>query len=129
MNRQQVFDHVVSHVRGMNHRAGDFTSSHFQCSYLDSKNRMCAVGSLFPLCGLSKELLVEIQLSPCDALDIAKFFGGDLPEWFTENDRMLKDLQVIHDTSEHWDAAGINGRGEIRLKMTAEHYGVVYTPK
>jgi len=57
MTPQQIFDHIVSHFRGMESRAGFQTTNCFQCSYLDDKNHMCAVGSLFPLLNLPKGVM------------------------------------------------------------------------
>ena len=129
MTPQQIFDHIVSHVRGMKSRAGFWTNDSFLCSYLDDENRMCAVGSLFPLLNLPKEVMAEMQMFSGCASDLSRNFEDYLPKWFTSNNRLLKDLQVIHDCSEHWNKNGFNEYGENYLKMTASHYGLVYTPK
>jgi len=129
MTPQRIFDHIVSHLRGMESRAGTQYDDHFQCSYLDDKNRMCAVGSLFPLIDVPKEIMTKMQGFYGCAMDLSKDFKSYLPEWFKDNGHMLEDLQVVHDKDEHWGENGFNYSGEICLKMTANHYGLVYTPK
>ena len=129
MTPQQVFDHIVSHLRGMESRAGFQTTDCFKCSYLDDKNRMCAVGSLFPLIDVPKEVLTEMQMFQGNAINLSKDFNSYLPEWFKDNDHMLEDLQVVHDKNEHWDEYGFNRYGENCLKRAASHHDLVYTPK
>lgn len=129
MTPQQVFDHIVSHLRGMESRAGFLINDSFQCAYLGDKNSMCAVGSLFPLLNLPKKVMKQMQFFGGGALDLSRDFEDYLPKWFTDNSRLLRDLQAIHDHNEHWHEDGFNYSGEVRLKMTANHYGLVYTPK
>jgi len=62
-------------------------------------------------------------------LDLSRKFEDYLPKWFTSNNKLLNDLQVIHDCGEHWGKNGFNSGGEMRPKMTANHYSLVYTPK
>ncbi len=129
MTPQQVFDHIVSHLRGMESRAGFHVHDYFQCSYLDDENRMCAVGSLFPLIDMPKEIMKKMQTFNYGVSNMSETFEDYLPKWFTDNCCMLKDLQVIHDLGEHWDKNGFNSHGEMCLKMTANNYSLVYTPK
>lgn len=130
MTPQQTFDFVVNHLRTMPSRCAVTLGTSIICVYHDeTTGNRCAVGSLFPVIAAGNApLLKKLDGQSCKAMSIAKYFAGEIPEWFSQQVPMLQVLQGAHDTSPNWTDDKFNSRGERELLEIAKEYKLKYQP-
>ena len=126
MTVQEIFDKVLFALRKQGVAAGDWTGSHFTCSYKDSQGRRCAVGHLIPDEYIS--LFVSNQPLICYSKGLIQKLG------FEEHLSFLRQLQALHDSYLPYvgapDRLGERSMHlwEIRMKALADNRGLIYTP-
>ena len=113
MNAQEIFDTVVTHLRSMKERSGEYDlSGEFRCLYRGPNGSMCAVGVL----------LKDDEYSP-----YMENYSADnipLPERLKNHEYLLTDLQDIHDKKRHWNENGFCGNHA--LKEIARNHSLEY---
>lgn len=116
MNAQEIFDTVVTHLRGMPHRSMDGVKR----AYRGNGGLKCAVGVII------RDEEYSSDMEGWDVFDL--YYHGMLPERLIPHVRLLLDLQELHDSYSCWGRDGLNSEGERRLAGTATWFGLTYTP-
>ena len=112
---QQLFDHVVSHLRGMEEQSNKGLGT--ACAYRGINGAKCAIGAC-----IADEDYSEKMEGKCIEDVIDSFFPD------AKHLRDLCDsLQVVHDSGSSWKSEGFIG--EYKLKSIARNYGLKYTER
>lgn len=127
MNKQEIFNKVVDHLRTQRGRAGHYLTGSvntFICQFRDSEGRKCAVGCLFlDDAGEDVWMLRGGWLRLKDQhTEVAKLISPDDMDSASVNAFMIH-LQKIHDDRLNWyPDEKFNERGEQQLRDFAANY-------
>jgi hypothetical protein len=109
MNAQKIFNTVATHLFRQGHRA--MLDDGVSCAYRAPNGDMCAVGVLIP------DELYDRSWERTTIFAIKSF----LPQWATDNELLLADLQRCHDNG-NW----IEENMKKELIGIAKSYGLEY---
>lgn len=118
MNRQEIFDTVVAHLRKQNRHASSFKRECLgflttECLYRTPEGLKCAVGCLIP------EDKYTLAIEGKTVFQIFKYHPGLLPIALEGEIPFLTDLQSVHDQHEipFWEG---------QLERTADRWNLEY---
>lgn len=129
MNRQEVFDTIVTHLRTQGKPARAAVGN---CRYrMEDPNSgevlRCAIGCLIP------DELYSPEMEGAGVTPLifdAEFKGYELPEILinaSADDRdFLSQLQRVHDQGLSWDEHGLTKAGEERMRQIANDFHLRY---
>ena len=121
IDRQQVFDDVLAHLRAQKTSAANDSG---WCVYRNAQGLKCAVGALIP-----DSFYDPAFEGSYTAEDIVNYFGGDF-----DTQRFMRDIQIkLHDDPHCHSGSGVNSKRflavlEENAKIFATYYGLTYTP-
>ena len=119
MTPQEIFDTVVTHLRGMEKPSAYGDGS---CAYRGMDGAKCAAGVLIP------DEIYSPEMEGCPVENFpAKDFGKSLPDWFVKNSYLIQRFQWEHDCECNWDETGFCG--ECNFAEMAEDFGLTYPPQ
>lgn len=122
MNKQEIFDFAVAHLRKMERRC----MINGSCRYLNPlTGERCVAGAFFPLLKrLPSADQVSMDYSTSNITWLVNNFRSRLPKWFTNNVEMLSILQCIHDNGLNWKDGKFVGNSD--LHDLAMNYSLEY---
>ncbi len=129
LTNQIVLDTVVAHLIKQGKRAygpvplrlSNPLNNADGCMYRAPDGCRCAVGVLIP------DELYEARFEG-EAIRMMLNMSEDLRTHFVDVDvNLLRDLQVVHDTGEHWSDQGFTRNGVFELDRIAGIYGLEFT--
>jgi hypothetical protein len=98
MDAQEIFDTAVRHMAKQGKPGGNTTDTGtFACQYRGLEGSRCAVGFFIP-----DETYVS-SMEGNDAYRLIEAYGAMLPDWMPQNERLLSDLQGVHDSLPNWN--------------------------
>jgi hypothetical protein len=97
MEAQEIFDTVAKHLFTQGRQALK-QGSESSCAYRGEGGTKCAVGVLIP----DQLYLKSMEGTAIHGL-LDKLIGVALPEWMTDKQELLSNLQSAHDTSFNWE--------------------------
>lgn len=128
MNQQEIFDRVLSSIRGQDYRKSfrDNGSAKPTCVYIDEKGDRCAIGHLLPESVIDDMRTVNLSYNSATISQIKRFYPEvnelfkDIPTIF------LVDLMDCHDGMAEYPGAE-RTEFERNMKAVALRYGLIYT--
>ena len=114
MNKQEIFDTVVNHLRTQGRKSID---NNGYCKYRSAQGLKCAIGCLIP-----DDQYSPIMENKSPSAVSRKLTDNALSDVFYENRDLLSSLQAIHD---HYEVR----EWEIQLELVADKFRIAYTPK
>lgn len=121
MNRQEIFDKVLDHLRTQGKPAVESIKG--ICQYLTNDGRKCAIGCLIPegstAFNTKGNVNVLLERNP----ELKELWGVN-----SDNDvEFLLTMQGVHDNQSNWNDEGFNAKGEWVMKEIRNYYVVSAT--